>query len=262
MLEPIKAWIRRQTFSPYGWKGDFVNWTAAASHAGTYDDPGILEKVKSATLQVIQGKAAYERDSVLFYEPRYNWPLLSAILWAALQQQGRIRVADFGGALGSTYFQHKKFLDTLSDLHWNSVEQPHFVASGNAIVSDRRLRFFNSLDQLIAEEGRPDILILSCVLPYLESPFSFLESVMPYAFPYILIDNTYFNGENRNRITVQRVPPSIYPASYPCWFLNFSEVKNCFQKNYDILSVHQNESVIFLDGKRIPYQGLLAKKKP
>jgi len=114
---------------------------------------------------------------------------------------------------------------------------------------------------MIAKQGLPDLLILSCVLPYLEKPYEMLESLMRYKIPHILIDNTYFNYENRDRICVQRVPPEIYKASYPCWMLNYEHVKKTLSDSYEMISEHDNDSVIFLDGKKIQYRGLLYKIK-
>jgi hypothetical protein len=47
---------------------------------------------------------------------------------------------------------------------------------------------------------------------------------MDYNIPHIIVDNTFFNYEDRERITIQNVPPSIYPASYPCWFLSYKKL--------------------------------------
>ena len=244
----------------YGWKGDFRNWQQAKDLSGKYEDGHILEKVKEAVLKVKKGEAAYERDSVLFNQIQYSWPLLSALLWVASQNNGELKVADFGGSLGSSYYQNRQFLSGLSHLQWNIVEQENFVRCGQENFQDNTLHFFYSLDQLIEQKGLPDILLLSCVLPYLEKPYEMLKNLMDYKIPCILIDNTYFNYEHRDRICIQKVPPDIYNASYPCWMLNFMAVKMELTRNYQLISEHENDSCIFLDGKKIRYRGLLLKK--
>ena len=70
----------------------------------------ILDKVLAATLKVKQGQAVFERDSVLFDEIEYSWPLLAGLMWAAASNGGKLNVLDFGGALGSSYYQNRKFL--------------------------------------------------------------------------------------------------------------------------------------------------------
>src|SRR5215475_3829712 len=105
--------LRRINPSKYGWKGDYSSWEAAKKQAGSYDDGIILEKVEQAALKVRNGEATYERDSVLFDRIEYSWPLLAALMWVAARNKGKLTVADFGGSLGSSYFQNKVFLEGL-----------------------------------------------------------------------------------------------------------------------------------------------------
>jgi putative methyltransferase (TIGR04325 family) len=245
----------------YGWKGDYKSWQKAKQQTNAYDDALILNKVKDALLKIKNGEAVYERDSVLFDRIHYSWPLLSALLWITTLNKGSLKVADFGGSLGSSYFQNRKFLSSVSRLQWNIIEQENFVDCGQKFFQDDIMQFFNTPEQMIASRGLPDLLILSCVLPYLEKPHDMLANLMRYKIPYIVIDNTYFNNENRNRICVQRVSPEIYNASYPCWMLNYELVKKTLSKTYEMISEHENDSFIFLDGKKIQYRGLLLKIK-
>jgi len=245
----------------YGWKGDYKSWMEAKADSGVYDDKQILEKVKKAVLQVKSGEAVYERDAVLFDSIEYSWPLLTSLLWIATQHAGKLHVADFGGSLGSSFFQNKKFLSCLLELKWNIIEQELFVQCGKEFIQDDTLRFVYTLDQLISEQGMPDVLLFSCVLPYLENPYAVLERLVEYKIPFLIIDNTYFNFEHRDRICVQHVPPIIYDASYPCWFLDYTRVKKILTDTYLLVSEHQNDSFIYLDGKKIKYQGLLLKKE-
>lgn len=250
--------LRRIKPSRYGWKGDYSTWAAAKKEAGSYDDGIILEKVKQAVLKVRNGEAVYERDSVLFDKVEYSWPLMADIMWVAAKNKGNLTVADFGGSLGSSYFQNKVFLDELPDLKWCVIEQPHFVRNGNQHFRNDKLEFFDSLDLCIKERGTPDVLVLSCVLPYLEKPYDFLDKISSYDILHVIIDNTYFNFENRDRICVQTVPPAIYEATYPCWLLSHQHVIQSLEKHYRILSEHKNDSVIYIDGKKIIYEGFLA----
>ncbi len=253
------TWLKKS--GKYGWSGDYKNWQEAKDLTHTYDDSVILNKVKQALLKVKTGEAVYERDSVLFSDIHYSWPLLSALLWVLTLKKGSLKVADFGGSLGSSYFQNRKFLEAAATLHWNIIEQEKFVECGKNFFQDNILRFYYTLQQLVTEQGLPDILIFSCVLPYIETPYELLEHVMKYKIPYILIDNTYFNYQNRNRICIQQVPPEIYKASYPCWMLNYADIQSALSTNYELVSSHENDSHIFLDGIKIQYRGMFYKIK-
>jgi putative methyltransferase (TIGR04325 family) len=256
----IKGSIRRIWPPKYGWTGDYSLWQEASLHCGSYDAENILEKVKQSMLKIKKGEALYERDSVLFDSVEYSWPLLSGLLWIAAQNDGNLSVADYGGSLGSSYYQNKKFLNDLKKVQWSVIEQNNFVDCGKKYIQDETLQFFNDLSQCITDRGLPEVLLLSCVIPYLEQPYQVLKQLMQFGIPYIIIDHTYFNFEDRDRLCVQRVSPRIYDASYPCWFLNYDQVKNCIEKEYSIISEHFNDTAIFLDGKRISYKGFIAKK--
>ena len=251
----IKKYLQR---SPYGWFGNYRSWEEAQSKTTGYDNNMILEKVRSATLKVKNGEAVYERDSVIFDKIQYSWPLLSVLMWIAAKNKGTLSVMDFGGSLGSTYFQNKKLLDGLQEVKWSIIEQKGFVECGSSDISDSKIQFFQSIDNAIQVRGMPDLLLVSCTLQYLEDPYRSLEQLLEYKIPYLLIDSTPFNYEAVDRITVQKIHPSIYEASYPCWFLNYNSVKAAIGKHYTILEEYMNELYIYLDGHKIQYRGILA----
>ena len=255
----IESLIRRIKRPKYGWKGDYKSWQQAKIDCSGYNAGNILEKVKAATLQVKNGSAPYERDSVLFNEIEYSWPLLSALMWVAALNKGRLNVLDFGGSLGSSYFQNRKFLNELVHVEWNVVEQENFVNTGREYIEDQTLQFFYSIDECISKKGKPDILLLGCTLPYIEKPRELIAEILNYKIPHLIIDNTFFNYVDRDRITVQKVPPSIYTATYPCWFLSYDKLKKLVAGNYIIVSEHFNDSKILLDGYPVQYRGFLAK---
>ena len=94
----------------YGWSGNYSNWAEAEKESSGYNSKNILETVKQATLKVKNGQAVYERDSVIFNEIEYSFPILSSLMWVAAQNNGELNILDFGGYLGSSYYQYKTFL--------------------------------------------------------------------------------------------------------------------------------------------------------
>jgi putative methyltransferase (TIGR04325 family) len=83
-------------------EGSYNTWQEADAHCNGYDNMDILEKVLFATLKVKNGEAVYERDSVIFDQIEYSWPVLTGLMWAAAQNSGCLKVLDFGGSLGSS----------------------------------------------------------------------------------------------------------------------------------------------------------------
>jgi len=202
------------------WSGDFETWEEALSGCTGYDTNAVLSKVRDALLAVQAGHAAYERDSVLFENPDYVWPVVALLSQVAARENNRLSVLDFGGSLGSTYFQHRRCFDWLDELSWNIVEQKHFVACGQKDFADSELKFYESVAECLANES-PNVVLLSSVLPYLEDPYGVLEELIQRRIPYMLIDRTpVLTTGDGDRLTVQKVPSTIYRASYPAWFFN------------------------------------------
>lgn len=212
------------------WEGDWPDWERARAASDGYDDKDIFKKVFDSACAVRDGRALWDRDSVLFYHQEYNWPLLASLMTMAAKNSGRLSVVDFGGALVSTYAQHKAVLDTIPYLTWNIIEQPHFVRCGQQEFETHILHFWSSI-QKCAKRFPPDVIIFSSVLQYVENPYDLIEQAISFRPGVIILDRTPFlNG--RERITVQYVPKEIYSASYPCRWLDKNRVKfilaNCY----------------------------------
>lgn len=94
------------------WNYGFNSWADATAHSGGYDDE-IINKILVSARKVRDGEIAYERDSVIFNEIKYSWPLLASLLLAA-ETKNNLRVIDFGGSLGTTFRQNSQFLNELS----------------------------------------------------------------------------------------------------------------------------------------------------
>lgn len=247
--------------SPYGWFGNYDSWQQALDDSTGYDAGNILQQVLKATLAVKEGRAVYERDGVLFDRVEYSWPLLAHLLWIAHRNNGRLRVIDFGGSLGSTYFQNKAFLDSLAAVQWNVVEQANFTEAGKKYVADDRLQFFTTVEEYIQRQGVPDLLLLACTLPYIEKPYELLAGLAQHRIPFLMIENTFFHDRPGDRLTVQRVSPQIYAAAYPCWLLDYEKVKAALGGLYKIHTEYTNDTIIYVDGRPVPYRGFLATLK-
>ena len=217
------------------WSGDFGSWPEALARSEGYDATAILERVAAASLEVKRGNAACERDSVLFATPQYSWPPLAGLMWAAARNEGRLDVLDFGGSLGSLYYLNRPFFEGLKQVHWSVVEQERFVREGRARFGDERLHFHETIADCFRER-KPDTVILSSVLPYLAEPYALLEEIDKRGFSVVIIDRTSFSREGRDRLTVQRVPADIYPATYPCWFLDEKRLRAVLGRSFDVVA--------------------------
>jgi putative methyltransferase (TIGR04325 family) len=256
-VPPIILEIRAKLGRRRGWFGDYKNWESAKLHASGYSSNEIIKRVEYSLSEVKNGRAAFERDSVLFNKIEYSWPLLSALLLTAARSMGSLNVLDFGGSLGTTYFQNLKFFRLLKKVNWSVVEQEEFVKIGRQSFQNSELKFFNSIEQYLTENS-PKTILLSSVLQYLEKPYDFLEYIVNLNFEYIVFDRTSFNVEFKDRLTVQIVPKEIYAASYPCWFLNQKKFIAIIEVKYNLI-----EEFDALDKANIPslYKGYIFERK-
>ena len=216
-------------------KGIYSSWQIAKKHAGTYDSDLIINKVKESALKVKRGEASYERDSVLFYDKSYPFPLLAGLLRVAALNGGKLRVLDFGGSLGSVYFQCRDFLSGLKEVKWCNVEQEKFVVIGRNLFEDEELKFYFSIEECLQVES-PDVIIFSSVLQYLEKPYEVLDKAIKH-FNHIIIDRNPFSEIPDDLIAVQVVPDYIYKASFPFWIFSRKKFLDyLFKRGYRLIA--------------------------
>jgi putative methyltransferase (TIGR04325 family) len=226
--------VRKVRRSRVGRSSDvtYTTWEEACANAAGYPDPGFVEKVAASALKVKRGEAVYERDSALFDSIQYSWPVLAGLLWAASSSGNRLNVLDFGGSLGTSYFQNRAFLEHIPDLRWNIVELPHFVRRGREEFQTAVLRFHASVEECL-EETTPNVLLVSGCLQFLAHPYSALEAVAGHRLPYLIFDRASFLPDC-DELTVERVPGEVY-GSYPVWRLNERRFQSLLDDDYALV---------------------------
>lgn len=254
LLEAASQATRFMRAKHISFRGDYASWEEASIASKGYDDTAILTKVREACRKVKAGKAMYERDSVLFYEPEYVWPVLSCLHFVAARNQGRLNVYDFGGSLGSFYYQHRRFLDCI-DTTWTVIEQPHYADAGNEEFATSNLRFTTAIDQSEVSSCHATLL-LSGVLHYLPDPPETLANLLSLPWAMIIVDRTPFvSTRDADRLTIQTVPSSIYKASYPAWFFARGAFLRRCGENFDLVASWQSLDRYMLDRKLVFTEG-------
>jgi putative methyltransferase (TIGR04325 family) len=257
--EAWRQWWRLK----FGWRwfrGDYDTWASARIQATGFEDSRILDRVLAATLRVRDGQAAYERDGITFVKAQQDEMLLDALKHVRNECSGRLRVLDFGGSLGSTYWRHRHDFDHNQDFSWAVVEQLGFVVAGRKHLSKSALRFYPNVAEAVAA-GSYDVLLCSTALQYLESPNEALADWMTAGWPFILLNNLPLHESGPDRIRVQHVPPEIYPASYPVWFFNRRDFLRRVEPHYRLVKEFASEAVWPVDGKLYPSTGLLLQRR-
>ena len=210
----VRAWVRRL----FGWRwfrGDYASWAVARAVSAGYEDPAGLARVIHAARQVRADHAAWDRDGVTFKEPDFHEPLVKALQRVQSARVAPLHVIDFGGGLGSTWWQHRTRLVGWV-AQWRVVEQPALVTAGRGEFATAPVSFHDSLAEACTA-GPPDAILLSSVLPYVEEPHALLAAVAARRIPHVILDRTPFTDAARDRLVVQFTPPVLGGGSYPCW---------------------------------------------
>lgn len=254
-VELARALLKRSiTYS-----GDYPDFQSASARASGYDTALILERVKEASLKVKQGAGAFERDSVLFDKVHHSFPVLAGLLRAGLESGGRLSVLDFGGALGSSYYQCRDFLAPLS-LRWSIVEQPHFVRCGHELFADQRLQFYFTIADCV-RQAAPNAALLSGVLQFLPEPYAALEDLAD-SIGHVVIDRTAFSDADTDRYTVQHVPASIYSASYALRIFAKQPFLDRVRARYEVLADFDGADGTARCGRlQFNYGGLILRRR-
>lgn len=210
---------------------EFATWEDALKRShefgGDYEDAKILDQVDEGIQKVRNGEAEYEQDGVVSYVKNNNWQLLSALFYvnSVLAGKGqKISVLDMGGALGSTYFRYR---DMITDIEadWCVVEQKHYVDRGREKIPE--IKFYYSVEDAIQSENKPNVLLLSSVLMYLDRPYEMLGEMLKNNFEYVIVDENAFFAEedHKDKIMLQHIPPWIYSAVYPAHIFGLNKFK-------------------------------------
>ena len=169
-----------------------------------------------------------------------------------------MNVLDFGGALGSHYFQNRQFLHDLSEIRWNVVEQSHYVLAGQEHIQSDHLRFYSSIDDCLAE-SQPNVILLSSVLQYLQSPDEIISLLEGVGASALIIDRTPFSASAIDRLAIQNVPASICSASYPMWIFSNAKFEKKLAKNWNMITrtLSPEGCLHTTDGLEFCFQGML-----
>jgi putative methyltransferase (TIGR04325 family) len=226
-----------------------------------YDASNILMETKKSTLLVKSGEAAFERDSVVFDKIQYSWHLLAILLRSAIENDNALNLIDFGGSLGSSYFQNRGFLSNLRNIRWNIVEQKQYSDCGKEYFQDEYLRFYDDLESCMTE-NKPNCILASGVLQYLPDPYKVINDFIRLGSDYIIVDRTGFCDKENDLITIQNISDEIYTASYPVFFFSMGKFIKLFEPEYELLAeIESNiDPPILSNSKYFFWKGLIFKK--
>jgi putative methyltransferase (TIGR04325 family) len=224
--------------------GEYSSWKQALNYSAGYNANIIFSNSKKSFLKVLNNKAEYERDSVLFYKENINYSLIKILDEISSRLKKTVNILDFGGSFASIYFQNKKFLNN-NKFNWSVVEQKKIVHYVNSPKIKNKINiFYGNLNFYLTVKNylkyhSPDLVLFSGVLQYLSKPFDILNFLISKKIKYFLILRTPFHRLTE-QIKIQIVPKYIYKSSYPIRIFTETSFLEYFSKNN-----YRNISVVF-----------------
>ena len=230
--------------------GSYKSFEDALKDSNGYSSKVINKKVKSAIIEVIEGRSEYERDGTIFLKKPKNLEIRK-LLKKYLKNDST--VCDFGGGLGGTYINNRDLFCEFNK--YLVVEQKKFVRIGNELVKKYSLpiTFYKSIEKVVEN---PDIFIISSVLTYISNTSSVLKHVCSFKPEYIIIDRTAFTSKKNPYWHLQNEPFYYEKAvNYPIRLINENDLK----KNLSgYIKVY--EWINDFDAKSPPHKGILFKR--
>jgi len=141
-------------------------------------------------------------------------PLLSSLVYA---ETGRVRILDFGGGLGFTYYQVAGGLPDTAHLEFHIIEMGEVCEAGKVFFQNEPKIFFHA--ELPTEVNEFDIVHIGSSLQYVEDWRNVMASLCGYQPGYILFTDLPA-GDIRTYASSQYY----YGSKMPCWFFNVAEV--------------------------------------
>jgi putative methyltransferase (TIGR04325 family) len=206
--------------------GPYDSYDDALHHSTGYDSSVVVGKVEYAVRSVLDGTFKYERDGTAFTEKPKGLPI-EAILKQITPQVDRI--IDFGGGLGGMFISYSEYFDSGAERY--VVEQPSFLERGRVLSSEYALNLnFTCIDDLASLHQAPTLLVLSCVLMYVNSWETLLGLLISVTKPeYIFVDRQGIYNRDSDGFYVQSC--GTYYASevsYPFTLLSRRKFLNFF----------------------------------
>jgi len=150
-------------------------------------------------------------------------PLLAALI---LQRKGSVRILDYGGGIGFTYYQTFYALSQTSKLEYHIIEREAVCQAGRDFFgqTNKIIKFHSSIDIV---NGVFDIVYMSSIIQYIDDWKELLRQVLMALSPDYLLLIDVFTGNIPTFATAQ----NYYGSKIPQWFLNIGELTKGVENN-------------------------------
>lgn len=245
------------------WSGSYPDWEAAAQACRKTSLEGQRLAYERALGEVLDGRALFERDSLLQHQPATCWPLMLALRDLQARGTPQPTVLDYGGGLGSVYFQHRPWWTSDRPVTWNVVELPEIAATGRRLVQDPQLQFFDSLDEAVRHRP-PDLIVAAGIVSMVPRPEALLHALAALGAQWVFVDRVPVSQrQGQHLITRQVVPRSIYESESQFWFFDECRFLQILSSHWEIVgqSLSDCDDPVWVEGYHYQWRGYLLRPR-
>jgi putative methyltransferase (TIGR04325 family) len=193
--------------------GSYAEALRACANAG-YEHDQLVRTIVEKT-RIHRGKIASDPPVADYAQTR----LLLALVLAGAGERP-VRVIDFGGAAGATYFAARALLRDSPPLLWSVVETTAMAQAAERVLGTEELRFFDDIDTAREAHGGVDLVYSSGSVQYVPDPIATIRSLMACGAPYLLLTRLGLRDSEEPLISLQESNltgngPGPLPAGFP-----------------------------------------------
>ena len=195
----------------YTWEGVYPHRRAVPVEHPSYDHEARIGEMAALSRELLAQVRAGQRPG--------GWhDTLSLVAATVSADTGKLRVVDFGGAMGTGFIQLLATLPKTTALEYHIVDLPGMCAAGlEVFAGESRIHFHTALAEVPVE---PDIVYVNSVLQYIDDYAGQLRALAALRAPRLLLARTA-TGDFPTFATRQLNLPGQVLAY---WFLKRSEV--------------------------------------
>lgn len=233
LIGRLRVWKHRLLKRGVVYSSFSGSWEDALAVCEGYGDANLLSHIHQQNLRVITGEAKGERDGMLFEHQPVAWPVAAGMLWLSQTRNAPMKVLDFGGSFGSSYRQIQPFFGDFP-LDWVVVEQEGLVKLAREDFETESLKFGASLASA-HDETRPETVLLSASLQYVEKPYELLDSIFESkSIEAVIFDRVCVQDGDRDLLALQRNGKPLWQSSYPVWMMSHSQLRAKIQEEFKL----------------------------
>ncbi|MHC4560179.1 MAG: methyltransferase, TIGR04325 family [Planctomycetota bacterium] len=148
---------------------------------------------------------------------KYRESLLPVVASMVYNEMGRVRILDFGGGIGFTFYEVAQALPKTENFEYHIVgTEAECTAGRHSFMEEGNIFFHNSLPEDI---GEVDIVHMGSSLHYIEKWRETLARLCGYSPEYLL-----FTDLTAGDIPTYASAQKYYDSSIPVWFFNLEEI--------------------------------------